>query len=263
MSVSGVGRGINGDVGSIAIRKSVEQATNLNPQSLQREAKEVESVFDSIQDEFISYDRNRDNKLEVKEVAEVLQAEDPRISKTEIQELFSSADSNGDGRVSGAEFKNAVVSSEDEFDSFDSDRSDHLSLNELVNLVHAENPSISKTEIQQLFDSVDTNEDGQISRQEFEFADPSEDDDQSVEITQKQPKDLSPIPEGASGGAGQKATQYNKKDLNKDGTVTKREEIQYLLNQIAQKAKESKTRGSNQEHGNETQSLRKSIDVSV
>ena len=117
-----------------------------NP-AVQKLDKMVDSTFDKI-------DTDGSGEMSLAELRQQVRGKFQNIGEAEVKELLKKMDSNGDGKVSRAEFAVAPPSDGD------------ISFKEFRKAIGAAN-KMSDDEMRGLFNQIDVNHDGMLSRAEF------------------------------------------------------------------------------------------------
>lgn len=148
-----------------------------------------EEVWRKIRVQFDSLDKNRDGKITVKEVEEVLAAQNLDYSPQKIRVLIEKADTNRDGLVNWNEFLALMTSEmkvnntghlnlEDNepvdvteilraFKMFDDDNNGTIDITEFKKAMRELEIGDTDQKLEKLFFELDVNSDGQIDATEF------------------------------------------------------------------------------------------------
>lgn len=148
-----------------------------------------EEVWRKIRVQFDSLDKNRDGKITVKEVEEVLAAQNLDYSPQKIRVLIEKADTNRDGLVNWNEFLALMTSEmkvnntghlnlEDNepvdvteilraFKMFDDDNNGTIDITEFKKAMRELEIGDTDQKLEKLFFDLDVNSDGQIDATEF------------------------------------------------------------------------------------------------
>ncbi|XP_012520381.1 PREDICTED: calmodulin-like protein 5 [Propithecus coquereli] len=126
---------------------------------------------------FKRVDKDRDGKIDAKELGEAIQAMGKKLSEEEVKKIIEKLDSNHDGTISFPEFlaelgKKVQGSGSEQdlratFRAFDLDGDGHISVDELRQAIAQLGVQLSQEELDALVREADTNQDGQVDFEEF------------------------------------------------------------------------------------------------
>ena len=127
-----------------------------------------------IKDAFEVFDKNKDGRISIKELGELLDTLDLNVCERELQSVIDEVDVNGSGKIDFQGFmglmsrKMRETDSEEElievFKIFDKDGSGMISANELKIVM---GDKITEEEIEEIFKEGDMDEDGLINYEDF------------------------------------------------------------------------------------------------
>lgn len=138
----------------------------------------TEEQIEHLKDVFEFLDKNGNEKIEAKELADGLRAAGMNPSQKDVQDLIDSYDQSGDGALSFSEFIGAYVEftgkskqKEEElhdlFVKLDVNQDGKISRDELKEFLSQGGEPFDEDEIERVFTEFDTNGDGFISFQEM------------------------------------------------------------------------------------------------
>ncbi|OMO49897.1 Calcium-binding EF-hand [Corchorus capsularis] len=132
---------------------------------------ELEKVFNQ-------FDANKDGKISVSELADVLKAMGSSYSSEELERVMEDIDTDKDGFISLSEFStlcrspsDAVAAASelrDAFDLYDQDKNGLISANELHLVLNRLGMKCSVDDCARMIQSVDSDGDGNVNFAEFE-----------------------------------------------------------------------------------------------
>lgn len=132
-----------------------------------------------LKEAFALFDADGDGKITAKELGSVLKAMGQNPSETELNDMISEVDIDGNGTIEYAEFQELMtsskhvqdVSSEDEmkeaFAMFDQNKDGFISLEELHHLMSTLGEKLTAAEAQDMLREADQDGDGRINYAEF------------------------------------------------------------------------------------------------
>jgi len=135
----------------------------------------TESQIADLREAFAMFDVNKDGSIEAKELKQVFLQLGQRVTSSEIKEMIKSVDGDENGAIDFDEFltlmRKSICDPDIElrraFDVFDKDKSGSISRDELKSLMDSLGQKLSESELDQIMNTVDENNDGEISFQEF------------------------------------------------------------------------------------------------
>jgi calmodulin len=126
---------------------------------------------------FSLIDRNRDGKITMDELGELMQTLGNEPTEDELQRIFNLVDLDGNGAIDFPEFLtvihmlNSSAQSEEElresFNVFDVNHDGYISADELKQVMDKLGEKLTEEEINELMRVADMNGDGRISYEEF------------------------------------------------------------------------------------------------
>jgi Ca2+-binding EF-hand superfamily protein len=192
---------------------------------------------------FAALDVDQSGNITRDELRKFMQREDAFVTEEQVKGLFDLMDRNKDGIVSKKEFLHRYTLNRKRFMEVDTDHSGSVSFAELHAFMLKDDETATGQEIKLLFERMDKNKDGTVSKNEFThfysiFVTQKEDDnirfaaldvDQSGNITRDELRKFMQR-EDASVTGEQVKGLFDLMDRNKDGTVSKKELLhRYIL----------------------------------
>ncbi|XVF12210.1 hypothetical protein REPUB_Repub08aG0095300 [Reevesia pubescens] len=144
--------------------------------------KETSSVcpenMDQLQKVFNQFDANKDGKISVLELGDVLKAMGSSYTKEELERVMDDIDTDKDGFINLSEFYSLCRSSSDAvaaaselrdaFDLYDKDKNGLISANELHLVLNRLGMTCSVGDCVRMIKSVDSDGDGNVNFEEFQ-----------------------------------------------------------------------------------------------
>jgi Ca2+-binding EF-hand superfamily protein len=116
---------------------------------------------------FAALDVDQSGNITRDELRKFMQREDPSVTEQHVKGLFDLMDRNKDGTVSKKEFLQRYILQKRLFVSVDVDHSGDVSFDELRAFVLKEDETVTEEKIKLLFERMDRNKDGTVSKTEF------------------------------------------------------------------------------------------------
>ncbi|CAF0811957.1 unnamed protein product [Rotaria sp. Silwood1] len=139
-------------------------------QLTQSQERELRAAFDL-------FDKDHSQRISADELQGVLKALNIKASPKETETLLKQMDTNNSGDIDFVEFKNAMARSFfkkysrhellDAFKKFDRDGSGTITCDELQEVFSGMGKQLSKNQLQSMLSSLDVNNDGKLSFDEF------------------------------------------------------------------------------------------------
>ncbi|XP_021292236.1 probable calcium-binding protein CML27 [Herrania umbratica] len=134
--------------------------------------------MDELQKVFNQFDANKDGKISVSELGDVLKAMGSSYTKEELERVMEDIDTDKDGFINLSEFSALCRSSSDAvsaaselrdaFDLYDQDKNGLISANELHLVLNRLGMNCSVDDCVRMITSVDSDGDGNVNFEEFE-----------------------------------------------------------------------------------------------
>jgi Ca2+-binding EF-hand superfamily protein len=116
-------------------------------------------------------DEDESGYVSLDELRAFLQHLDASISEQQVRDTFDDLDEDKNGLVSKKEFLkkdwNGILRSRETFEEIDADQSGYISLDELHAFMKVIDPAVTDKEVQQMFNDMDLNGSGLVTRREF------------------------------------------------------------------------------------------------
>ncbi|GKV05151.1 hypothetical protein SLEP1_g17193 [Rubroshorea leprosula] len=133
--------------------------------------------MDQLQKIFNQFDANKDGKISITELGDVLQAMGTRYSQEELQRVMGDIDTDCDGFINLSEFAalcrssfddaTATIELRDAFDLYDQDKNGLISSSELHLVLNRLGMKCSEEDCARMICSVDSDGDGNVNFEEF------------------------------------------------------------------------------------------------
>lgn len=133
---------------------------------------------EELQKVFNQFDANRDGKISVTELRDVLKSMGSSITEEELKRVLEDIDTNKDGFINLSEFSSLCRSSSDEvtaalelrdaFDLYDQDKNGLISTSELHLVLNQLGMKCSVDDCARMIKSVDSDGDGNVNFEEFQ-----------------------------------------------------------------------------------------------
>ncbi|XWS37583.1 hypothetical protein CRYUN_Cryun19dG0057200 [Craigia yunnanensis] len=134
--------------------------------------------MDQLQRVFNQFDANKDGKISVTELGDVMKALGSTYTEEELKRVMEDIDTDKDGFVNQYEFSSLCRSSSDAitaaselrdaFDLYDQDKNGLISTNELHRVLNRLGMKCSVDDCVRMIKSVDSDGDGNVNFEEFE-----------------------------------------------------------------------------------------------
>ena len=137
---------------------------------IEEKSREVKEAFDM-------FDRDKDGKIDNKELTNVMKALGYNLADKEISEIVGEYDKEGDGKLTYEELLNMINSRSKEIDAedelieafriFDKEGKGYIGAEEIKHLLLMLGESMSAEEIEEIITQADIDGDGKVSYQDF------------------------------------------------------------------------------------------------
>ncbi|XWS48252.1 hypothetical protein CRYUN_Cryun13aG0058600 [Craigia yunnanensis] len=134
--------------------------------------------MDELQKIFNQFDANKDGKISVTELGDVLKAMGSTYTEEELKRVMEDIDTDKDGFINLSEFSSLCCSSSDAataaselrdaFDLYDQDKNGLISANELHLVLNRLGMTCSLEDCVRMIKSVDSDSDGNVDFEEFQ-----------------------------------------------------------------------------------------------
>jgi calmodulin len=142
----------------------------IDNQLLEEKSREVKEAFDM-------FDRDKDGKININELSNVMKALGYNLTEKEVSEIMGENDNDNDGKLKLEEVlflvnnRSKEIDTEDElieaFRLFDKEGKGYIGTDEIKHLLLMLGESMSNEEIEEIITQADLDGDGKVSYQDF------------------------------------------------------------------------------------------------
>jgi calmodulin len=142
----------------------------IDNQLLEEKSREVKEAFDM-------FDRDKDGKININELSNVMKALGYNLTEKEVSEIMGENDNDNDGKLKLEEVlflvnnRSKEIDTEDElieaFRLFDKEGKGYIGIDEIKHLLLMLGESMSNEEIEEIITQADLDGDGKVSYQDF------------------------------------------------------------------------------------------------
>ena len=142
----------------------------IDNQLLEEKSREVKEAFDM-------FDRDKDGKININELSNVMKALGYNLTEKEVSEIMGENDNDNDGKLKLEEVlflvnnRSKEIDTEDElieaFRLFDKEGKGYIGIDEIKHLLLMLGESMTNEEIEEIITQADLDGDGKVSYQDF------------------------------------------------------------------------------------------------